>query len=172
MRPIFAHVDRKTVMSELRGTEAMGVSPRARLRRAAIGLSRLGREPRLLRLGRGGARPAAVPEALEGKVARTFGVSVDIVRNGGFVRCANGKLLACLIGANLNCGKADTRRSLPGASEYCRANPGANDIPMFATGHDTIYAWRCAGKRAVAGKALVAVDAHGYDAGNWREVDR
>ena len=116
--------------------------------------------------------PAPVPEALEGKVARTFGVSVDVVRNGGFVRCANGKLLACLIGANLNCGKADTRRSLPGASEYCRANPGANDIPMFATGHDTIYAWRCVGKRAVAGKALVSVDPHGYDAGNWREVDR
>ena len=43
---------------------------------------------------------------------------------------------------------------------------------MFATGHDTIYAWRCVGKRAVAGKALVAVDAHGYDAGNWKEIDR
>ena len=94
------------------------------------------------------------------------------MRRGAFVRCASGKLLACLIGANLNCGKADTRRSLPGASEYCRANPGADDIPMFATGHDTIYAWRCAGKRAVAGKALVTVDAHGYDAGNWKEIDR
>ena len=94
------------------------------------------------------------------------------MRNGGFVRCANGKLLACLIGANLNCGKADTRRSLPGASEFCRANPGADNIPMFATGHDTIYGWRCVGKRAVAGKARVSVDPHGYDAGNWREIDR
>ena len=116
--------------------------------------------------------PAPVPEALEGKVARTFGVSVDVVRNGGSVRCANGKLLACLIGANLNCGKADTRRSLRGASEYCRANPGADNIPMFATGHDTIYAWRCTGKRAVAGKALVTVDRQGYDAGNWKEIDQ
>ena len=94
------------------------------------------------------------------------------MRRGAFVRCAGGRLLACAIGANLNCGKADTRRSLPGASEYCRAHPGADDIPMFATGHDTIYAWRCAGRRAVAGKALVSVDAHGYDAGNWKEVDR
>ena len=121
-----------------------------------------------------GARrvPAPVPEALEGKVARTFGVSVDVVRRGAFVRCAGGELLACAIGANLNCGKVNTRRSLPGASEYCRANPGADDIPMFATGHDTIYAWRCVGKRAVAGKALVAVDAHGYDAGHWKEIDR
>ncbi|HEY1778844.1 MAG TPA: hypothetical protein VGG79_00090 [Roseiarcus sp.] len=113
-----------------------------------------------------------MPKDLEAAVARTFGVSVDVVRHGGSVRCANGKLLACLIGANLNCGKADTRRSLRGASEYCRANLGADNIPMFATGHDTIYAWRCVGGRAVSGKALVAVDAHGYDAGNWKEIDR
>ncbi len=116
--------------------------------------------------------PAPVPKDLDAAVARTFGVSVDVVRNGGFVRCAGDRLLACLIGANLNCGKANMRRSLPGASEYCRANPGADNIPMFATGHDTIYAWRCVGKRAVAGKALVSVDAHGYDAGNWKQIDQ
>ena len=116
--------------------------------------------------------PAPVPKGLEAAVARTFGLPVDLVRRGAFVRCDGGRLLACAIGANLNCGKVNTRRSLPGASEYCRANPGADDIPMFATGHDTIYAWRCVGKRAVAGKALVAVDAHGYDAGNWKEIDR
>ncbi len=116
--------------------------------------------------------PAPVPKDLEGAVARTFGLPVDLVRRGAFVRCDGGRLLACAIGANLNCGKANTRRSLPGASEYCRANPGADDIPMVATSHDTIYAWRCVGRRAVAGKALVAVDGHGYDAGNWKEIDR
>ncbi len=116
--------------------------------------------------------PVPVPKDLEAAVAKTFGLPVELVRRGAFVRCAGGRLLACAIGANLNCGKANTRRSLPGASEYCRANPGADYIPMFATGHDTIYAWRCVGKHAVAGKALVAVDAHGYDAGNWKEIDR
>lgn len=116
--------------------------------------------------------PAPVPKDLEAAVAKTFGLPVELVRRGAFVRCVGGRLLACLVGANLNCGKANTRRSLPGASEYCRANPGANDIPMFATGHDTVYAWRCVGKRAVAGKALVSVDAHGYDGGNWKEIDR
>ena len=94
------------------------------------------------------------------------------MRRGAFVRCAKGKLLACLVGANLNCGKANARASLPGASEFCRANPDADNIPMAATGHDTIYAWRCAGERAVAGKAVVAVDPEGYDAGNWKEADR
>jgi len=116
--------------------------------------------------------PVPVPRALEADVARTFGVSVDAVGHGAFVRCARDRLLACLVGANLNCGKANARRSLPGASAYCRADPGADFIPMAATGHDTIYAWRCVGKRAVAGRAIRAVDPDGYDAGNWKEVAR
>lgn len=116
--------------------------------------------------------PIPVPNGLELDVASAFGVPVDVVRHGAFVRCAKGKLVACVVGANLNCGKANTRRSLPGASEFCRANPGADNIPMAATGHETIYAWRCSGKRAVVTKAVVAVDPNGYDAGNWKEVDR
>jgi len=116
--------------------------------------------------------PAPAPKDLEADVASTFGVSVEVVRGGAFVRCAKGKLLACLVGANLNCGKANARRSLPGASEFCRANPGADAIPMAATGHDTIYAWRCVGKRAIPAKVVVAVDPDGYDAGNWKEIGR
>jgi hypothetical protein len=116
--------------------------------------------------------PVPVPKALEADVARTFGLSVELVRGGAFVRCAKGKLLACAVGANLNCGKANTRRSLPGATEFCRANPDAAIVPMAAAGHDTIYAWRCVGRRAVAAKTVVAVDPDGYDAGNWKEVGR
>jgi hypothetical protein len=121
----------------------------------------------------GGPRSAVpVPKNLEADVARTFGLTVDLVRGGAFVRCAGGKLLACVVGANLNCGKADTRRSLPGASAFCRANPDAQIVPMAATGHHTIYTWRCVGRRAVAAKAVVAVDRNGYDAGNWQEVSQ
>lgn len=116
--------------------------------------------------------PVPVPKSLEADVARAFGLPLDAVRRGAFVRCVKGKLLACAVGANLNCGKANTRRSLPGASEFCRTNPDADNIPMAATGHDTIYAWRCMGKRAIATKTVVAVDPDGYDAGNWKEVDR
>ena len=105
--------------------------------------------------------PIPVPKDLEAAVARAFGLPVDVVRRGAFVRCAKGKLLACAVGANLNCGKANMRRSLPGASEFCRTNPDADNIPMAATGHDTIYAWRCVGRRAVATKAVVAVDPRG-----------
>jgi hypothetical protein len=113
-----------------------------------------------------------VPKQFETDVAKTFGLPIDLVRRGAFVRCAQGKLLVCSVGANLNCDKVNTRRSLPGASEFCRTNPDADNIPMAATGHDTIYAWRCVGRRAVAAKAVVALDPYGYDAGNWKEVDR
>jgi hypothetical protein len=116
--------------------------------------------------------PVPVPRQLEARVAEAFGLPVDLVRDTGFVRCAGSRLLACVIGANLNCGKANPSRSLPGASEFCRENPDADNIPMAATGHDTIYDWRCVGLRAVATKTVVAVDAQGYDAGNWKELDR
>lgn len=120
--------------------------------------------------GAGPRAPVPVPKALEADIARTFGIPVEMVRDGGFVRCAGRRLLACVIGANLNCGKANKSRSLPGATEFCRANPDADNIPMAATGHDTIYDWRCVGRRAIATKAIVAVDGQGYDAGNWKAV--
>jgi hypothetical protein len=122
--------------------------------------------------GGGPRTPVPVPKDLRAAVASTFGLPVDVVRSGAFVRCAGDKLRACLVGANLNCGKVNTRRSLPGARAFCRANPGADNIPMFATGHDTVYAWRCVGQRAVATKTVVAVDPYGYDAANWKEVVR
>jgi hypothetical protein len=120
--------------------------------------------------GAGPRAPAPVPAELEGDVGRAFGIPVDVARNAAFVRCAGTTLLACWVGANLNCGKANARRSLPGATAFCRANPGAESIPMVATGHDTIYAWRCEGKRAVPTHAVVGVDAQGYVADNWKTL--
>jgi hypothetical protein len=119
--------------------------------------------------GAGPRAPVPVPRELEAEVAKTLDIPIEMVRDGAFVRCAGTRLLACAVGANLNCGKVNARRSQPGASEFCRANPDANVVPMAATGHDT---WRCIGRRAVAGKTVVAVDRDGYDAGNWKEVGR
>ena len=110
------------------------------------------------------------PKKLEPLIAEAFGIPAGQVRESAYVRCAGAKLMACWVGANLDCGKANVHRSLLGATAYCRDNPGSNSIPMAATGHDTIYDWRCDGKRAVAGKANRAVDADGYIAGNWKQV--
>lgn len=116
------------------------------------------------------ARPAKVPDDLVPALAAAFGADKDAVRSGGVVRCVGGKLMGCYVGANLNCGKADMRRSSFGAAAWCRSHPGATDIPMAATGHDTIYAWSCKGPHAVPGKTIVKVDRQGYVADNWKEI--
>ncbi len=58
---------------------------------------------------------------------------------------------------------------MPETTAYCHENPGMG-IPYAVTGHDTIYTWQCAGERAVAGKAILAVDKQGYIAKNWKEL--
>jgi hypothetical protein len=116
------------------------------------------------------AKPAKVPPDLVSAVAKTFGIDSTVVANGAFVRCVGAKLMACAVGANLVCDRADQRRELPGATEWCRDNPRADSIPMFATGHATIYEWSCKRRRAVAGKVIVSVDPQGYVAEDWKEV--
>jgi hypothetical protein len=112
---------------------------------------------------------AKVPADLVSRVGKTFQIDDSAVNAAAFVRCVGSKLIACYVGANLVCDKADTRRSLPGATAWCRANPGSQVIPM-ATGHGTIYQWSCHGRRAVAGKAAMHVDPTGHIAENWKEV--
>jgi hypothetical protein len=116
------------------------------------------------------ARPEKAPADLVPALAKAFGVENGAVRDAGFVRCVGGKLMGCYVGANLNCDKADTRRTSYGASAWCRSHPGAADIPMSATGHDTVYAWSCNGDRAFPGKMIMKVDRQGYVADNWKEI--
>jgi hypothetical protein len=117
--------------------------------------------------GRHGVAP--IPTELQAQVAAAFNIATQSARDA-VLRCDGTTLLACAVGANLNCDKADRRRSLPGASAYCRANPDSKFIPMFVTGHATIYQWRCEGRRAIAGKAVVTVDPQGYAAENWKAI--
>lgn len=113
---------------------------------------------------------AKAPSDLWPTIAEVFHIDSGAVHDAAFVRCVGEKLMACVVGANLDCGKADTRRALPGASAWCRQNPGSANIPMAATGHATTYQWSCKGRRAVAGRALVAVGRQGYIAANWKAV--
>jgi len=114
--------------------------------------------------------PAAPPAGIVPDVLKTLGLGPDASQEGLYVRCAGAKLLACSVGANLNCFKADVRRKSPGATAWCREHRGDASIPMAATGHDTIYSWSCKGSRAVAGASALHVDAQGYVVENWTEV--
>jgi hypothetical protein len=116
------------------------------------------------------ANPGKVPAELRAAVAKAFQTDKVAIRYAAYVRCVGTKLQGCYVGANLDCFKADTRRALPGATSWCRQNPGSNNVPMAATGHDTIYEWSCKGSLAVAGKAMVTVDPQGFIAENWKEI--
>ena len=116
------------------------------------------------------ARPEKVPANLVATVATAFQIDAASVRDAAFVRCVGSTLMACYVGANLVCDKADTRRILPGATAWCRDNPGSSNIPMAATGHATIFEWSCQGTTAVAGKSVMTVDPQGYIADNWKQL--
>jgi hypothetical protein len=118
----------------------------------------------------GHARAAKVPPGLVAAVAAAFNIDKSAVPNTAFVRCVGVTLMGCYVGANLNCDKANTRRVLPGSTAWCRSNPDATNIPMVATGHDTVYEWSCKGKRAVAGKQVMQIDPRGYIADNWKVI--
>ena len=113
-------------------------------------------------------RPA--PDALLPRLGRTFGVAPITLRHGAYIRCAEGALMGCMIGANLNCGKADVSRHSAGADAFCRENTDAQVVPMSSTGHDTVYAWHCVGSHAVAGETVEQIDRLGFMTRNWRVV--
>lgn len=115
------------------------------------------------------ARP--IPNSLLPLAQKTMRLPRELLRDGGYYRCAQGRLLLCVIGANLPCGKANTSRVLPPATDYCRSNPGSSFIPLAVTGHDTIYSWRCAGRIARPGRPDAKVDKEGFFQRYWKRAD-
>lgn len=115
-----------------------------------------------------------IPAALVPQARRLFEFSVNtpdaLVRKGTSYRCMGGKVWLCNYGANLVCEKANTKRTSKGAAEFCRQNPSSDFVPMAATGHDTIYEWKCAGSTAQISRQIATVDPRGFIAGNWKEL--
>ncbi len=114
-----------------------------------------------------------LPRSLAETTRHLLGLTAsdDEIAEMGVYRCASHHVLVCVVGANLNCGKADTRRALPAADQYCRANPDARFIPMVVTGHETAFSWSCRGASAVAGKPPRPLDDRGFVASLWKRVD-
>ena len=113
-----------------------------------------------------------VPASLGVAVNAVFGMRMppaDAARMTSY-RCFEGRVLLCTVGANLPCGKANVSRTLPGADAYCRDNPDAAVIPAFATGHDTVFEWRCSGRKATVVKQIAQVDARGFVQEFWKPL--
>ncbi len=78
--------------------------------------------------------------------------------------------MACWVGANLPCGKANTSKDLPAASRWCETHANSDSIPLYVTGHDSIYSWRCAEGKAEAGAPVSNIDARGFFRRYWKIV--
>ncbi len=111
-----------------------------------------------------------VTPALADDVRRAFGISGKYALDTTFYRCASGRVMLCAVGANLSCGKADLRKSLPQADLWCKAHPTSDVVPMAVTGHDTAYFWVCDNGVARPGEEVSLIDARGFLADNWKEL--
>lgn len=120
----------------------------------------------------------AVPESIAKGLKKAFGspesTPLDIFTNGTYWRCMDGKVYACNVGANLPCeSKADVNKEpTQGMKDYCKDNAGSDFIPMYVTGHSTVYEWTCDGTTPTAGKQFSEVDSQGYQKNIWYEISQ
>jgi hypothetical protein len=114
-----------------------------------------------------------MPDAIAQGLKQASGASADaptqLFTDNAFWRCADGKVLACTVGANLPCTeKADTSRTPTQAEmDFCQANPAAEVIPAAVTGRATVYEWKCTNGSPEIVKQVAEVDAQGYLAHIW-----
>jgi hypothetical protein len=134
---------------------------------------RAGTDDRLTRAA--GGTDEAAGKILEPHLRAALGLPAEVPLPLGSVswRCMQGKVYVCAVGANLPCGaKANRTKKNPGAEAYCRENPDTPDVPAFATGHETIYSWRCAAGKAVRGAPIAKLDRRGFRRDLWHVVTK
>jgi hypothetical protein len=119
----------------------------------------------------GGASP--IPAALIPYLASALGLppASPVTPERYYWRCMSGAVYVCATGANIPCGvKADRSKHSVGAQNYCRENRDAAFVPASATGHATLYEWKCSAGNAVRGKSAAKIDRRGYRADFWHRV--
>jgi hypothetical protein len=135
--------------------------------------ARVGTDDRLV--GSHGAARGATLGALEPYLHDALGLPRDasLPPNEIFWRCMDGKVYVCARGANIPCdSKADRSQMNRGAANYCRENPNAAEVPAYATGHRTVYGWKCIEGHAEPGPTVSATDRRGFRTDIWHVVVR
>jgi len=118
----------------------------------------------------------AVPAAVARGLQKAFGVEptepLAAFERGTSWRCMNGSVWACNVGANLPCMEKPDFEQQPSDAmrAYCEENPGSDFIPMYVTGHATLFQWACIGKEVRRGKRTTQLDARGYIASIWHRI--
>jgi hypothetical protein len=115
----------------------------------------------------------AFPDFIGAGLARAFGVTsaAGFTARNTFWRCMDSRLLACTVGANLNCGFADTsNQPTPAISKYCQDNPQSDFIPLAVVGHSGIYDWQCKDGNPVISRQGFHADSRGFVSEFWHEI--
>ncbi len=120
-------------------------------------------------------RGTPAPPELVARVARVFELPADSAQAlapGLVWRCVDGRLWACVVGANLPCSTRGDTGHTPstGMIGYCGDNPEAEFIPAYAAGRSTVFDWRCReGKPEIIARTR-GTDARGFLQEIWREI--
>jgi len=110
------------------------------------------------------------PSSLAPAIRRLFNIRGSYAPKAAYYRCANGAVKVCFAGANLPCGKANTNKSLPAVARWCEMHPDTETIPLYVTGHDSLYSWHCVGAKAATGAPVGTLDARGFFEQYWKTV--
>lgn len=114
-----------------------------------------------------------IPQPLVSTARKLFDLGAmpeSQIRRSTWLRCDRGRALLCNEGANLPCGKANTRRDLPATEQWCKVHPNSDFIPAYVTGHDTIYAWKCSGTTAAITATVFQTDRRGFISQFWKRI--
>ena len=118
----------------------------------------------------------AMPEGIIRQLKDAFGLAADVslapLLKGWAWRCMEGKVYACMVGANLPCTtKADSSpEPAKPLREFCRTRFNAAAIPAVVTGRATIYAWRCSGGQPIIDRQMSQVDHAGFLSDIWYQI--
>lgn len=112
-----------------------------------------------------------IPQVAVSSLTTLYAEQQDYVSQFLSWRCYKSQPLACLPGANLPCGKVNTSRTPnQGMIQFCQERPDSSFIPAVATGHDTVYSWRCTGTTPTIERQWIAVDAEGFGTNFWYQL--
>lgn len=110
------------------------------------------------------------PPSLAPAIRRLFSIRGTLAPKAAYYRCAEGSVKVCFVGANLPCGKANSSKNLPAVARWCETHPDTEAVPLYVTGHDSLYSWHCVGSRAATGASRGPLDARGFFEEYWKTV--
>ena len=94
----------------------------------------------------------------------------DDLKTGAY-RCMDSHLVGCLVGANLPCFKMDASPQNKGADAFCQGNANSDSVPLVASGHGSIYEYKCVGNRAEIKDTMYQLDKRGFARDLWKTLN-